>query len=62
MQAGIWWGNLRAEPFGRLRRRWEESIKIVLKEAGWVAMDWIDLAKDRDRWRALVTNLRHSTK
>ena len=62
MQAGIWWGNLRAEPCGRLRRRWKESIKIVLKEAEWGGMDWIDLAEDRDRWRALVSNLRDSTK
>jgi len=62
VQAGLWWGNLRAEPFGRLRRRWEESIKMVLKEVGCGDMDWINLAEDRDRWRALVTNLRGSTK
>jgi hypothetical protein len=56
--AGIWWGNLREESFGRLRLRWEENNKMDLKEMGWGSMDWIDLAEDRDRWRALVTSLR----
>jgi len=39
---------------GRRRRRWEDNIKMDLQEVGWGDMDWIDLAKDRDRWRALV--------
>jgi hypothetical protein len=39
-------------PLGRPRRRWE-NIKMNLQEAGG-GMDWIDLAQDRDRWRALV--------
>jgi hypothetical protein len=34
--------------------RWEDNIKIDLREVGWVGMDWINLAQDRDRWRALV--------
>jgi hypothetical protein len=38
---------------GRPRRRWEDNIKIVL-QVGWRGMGWIDLAQDRDRWRALV--------
>jgi hypothetical protein len=41
-------------PFGRARRRWEDNIKIDLREVGWGDMDWINLAQDRDRWRALV--------
>jgi len=41
-------------PLGRPRRRWENSMKIYIKEAGWRSMDWIELAQDRDRWRALV--------
>ena len=41
-------------PSGRPRHRWEENIKIVLQEVGWRGMNWIDLAQDRDRWRALV--------
>ena len=39
---------------GRLRRRWEENIKIDLQEEGCGAKDWIELAQDRERWRALV--------
>jgi hypothetical protein len=41
-------------PFGRPRRRWEDNIKMDLREVGWGGMDWINLAQDRDRWRALV--------
>jgi hypothetical protein len=39
---------------GRARRRWEDSIKMDLQEVGCRDMDWIELAQDRDRWRALV--------
>jgi len=35
-------------PLGRSRHRWEDSIKIDLQEMGWVDMDWIHLARDRD--------------
>jgi hypothetical protein len=41
-------------PLGRTRRRWVDSIKIDLREIGWDGMNFIDLAQDRDRWRALV--------
>ena len=41
-------------PLGRPRRRWEDNIKMDLQEVGCGAMDWIELAQDRDRWRALV--------
>jgi hypothetical protein len=41
-------------PLGRPRRRWEDNIKMDLREVGWEGMDWINLAQDRDRWRALV--------
>jgi hypothetical protein len=41
-------------PLGRPRRRWEDNIKMDLREVGWGGADWIDLAQDRDRWRALV--------
>jgi hypothetical protein len=34
--------------------RWEDNIKTDLQEVGWGAMDWINLAEDRDKWRALV--------
>jgi hypothetical protein len=36
------------------RRRWEDNIKMDLQEVGCGGMDWIKLAQDRDRWRALV--------
>ena len=39
---------------GRPRHRWEDNIKMDLQEVEWGAMDWIDLAPDMDRWRALV--------
>jgi hypothetical protein len=41
-------------PLGRPRRRWEDNIKTGLREIGFGDMDWIRLAQDRDRWRALV--------
>jgi hypothetical protein len=41
-------------PLGRSRRRWEDNIIMDLTEIGWVGMDWIDLAQDRDQCRALV--------
>jgi hypothetical protein len=41
-------------PLGRPRRRWEDNIKMDLQEVGCEGMDWIELAQDRDRWRALV--------
>jgi hypothetical protein len=39
---------------GRPRRIWEDNIKMDVREVGWEGADWIDLAQDRDRWRALV--------
>ena len=36
-------------PLGRPRRRWEYNIKKDLQEVGWLGMDWIELAQDRDR-------------
>ena len=41
-------------PFGRPRLRWKNNIKMDLQEVGRGNMDWIELAQDRDRWRALV--------
>jgi hypothetical protein len=41
-------------PVGRPRHRWEDKIKMDLQEVGCGGMDWIELAQDRDRWRALV--------
>ena len=49
------WGNLRErDHWGDPKRRWEDNIKMDLQEVGCGGMDWIKLAQDRDRWRALV--------
>jgi hypothetical protein len=39
---------------GRPRRRWEDGIRMNLREVDWGSVEWIQLAQDRDRWRALV--------
>jgi hypothetical protein len=44
-------------PLGRRRRRWVDNIKMDLREIGWDEVDWIDLAQDRDQWRALVNTV-----
>jgi hypothetical protein len=44
-------------PLGRPRRRWEDNIKMGLQEVGCGGMDWIELAQDRDRWRACVNTV-----
>ena len=40
---------------GRPRRRWEDNIKMDLQKVGGGCGDWLELAQDRDRWRALVS-------
>jgi len=44
-------------PLGRPRRRWEDNIKMDLQEVGKSCEDWMELAQDRDRWRALVSTV-----
>jgi hypothetical protein len=44
-------------PLGRHRRRWEDNIKMDLREIGFGDVDWIHLAQDRGRWRALVNTV-----
>jgi hypothetical protein len=39
------------------RHRWVDNVKVDLKEIEWGGMDWIDLAQDRDQWRALVNTV-----
>jgi hypothetical protein len=50
-------------PLGRPRRRWEDNIRMDLKEIAWESVDWIHLTQDMDQWWALmntVANLRVS--
>jgi hypothetical protein len=44
-------------PLGRPRRRWVDNIKMDLREIRWDGMDWIELAQDREQWRALVNTV-----
>jgi hypothetical protein len=46
-------------PLGRPRRRWEDNVRMDLQEVGIGCEDWIGLAQDRDRWRALVSAVRN---
>jgi hypothetical protein len=45
------------KPLGRPRRRWVNNIKMDLREIRWDGVDWIDMAQDRDQWRALVNTV-----
>jgi len=49
---------MRDIPLGRPRRRWEDNINMDLQEVGGGRGDWMELAQDRDRWRALVGMVR----
>jgi hypothetical protein len=44
-------------PLGRPRRRWVDNIKLILREAGWDGVHWMDMNQDRDQWRALVNTV-----
>ena len=47
-------GETWRRPHGRPSRRWEDNIKMDLQEVGCEGLDWIELAQDRDMWRAFV--------
>jgi hypothetical protein len=51
----------RKEPLGRPRRRWEDGIRMELRDIGWGSVDWIQLAQDRDQWRVLVNTVMSAT-
>jgi hypothetical protein len=51
----IGWKAEGKRPLGRPRRRWVDNIKIDLREIEWDGKGWLDLAQDRDQWRALVS-------
>jgi hypothetical protein len=45
------------KPLGTPRRRWVDNIKMDLRKIGWDGVDWMDMAQDRDKWRALVNTV-----
>ena len=49
------WKHEGKRPLERPRRRWEDNIKMDLQEVGCRSVEWIELARDRDKWRELVT-------
>jgi hypothetical protein len=51
---GVYWVLVGKHEGKRPRRRWEDNIKMDLQEVGSWGMEWIELARERDRWRALV--------
>jgi hypothetical protein len=52
----VWWESPGGKrPLERPRRRWEDGIKMDLRETGWGDVEWIHLAQGGDRWRAVVS-------
>jgi hypothetical protein len=49
--------NRKERDFSEDGRRWEDNIRMDLREIGWKRVDWIHLAQDRDQWRALVNTV-----
>jgi hypothetical protein len=55
---GCWWESQReGGPLDRPRHKWLDNIRMNLVEVGWGDLDWIGLAQDRDRWRAVVNSV-----
>jgi hypothetical protein len=54
---GFSWEARRQEPLGRPRRRWEDNIKMHLREIGIDGANWIQLAQDRVQWQACVNTV-----
>jgi hypothetical protein len=57
-RSGAYWGVV-GRPEGKRQlgtptRRWEDNMKMDLQEVGWGDTDWINMAQDRHRWRAVV--------
>jgi hypothetical protein len=57
MHTIFWLQPERKRSLERRRRRWENNIRIDLREMGWEVVDWIHLAQDRDQWLALVNTV-----
>jgi hypothetical protein len=52
----FWLENLK-RPFRRPRHRWEDNIRMDLRETGWEGVDWMGLAQDSGQWRAFVNTV-----
>jgi hypothetical protein len=58
MHKGFWRERQKeSSPLGRFSRRWEDNIKMYLREIGWGGVDWINLSEDRNQWMALVNTV-----
>jgi hypothetical protein len=47
----------RKRPLGKSKRRWKDNVRMDLREIGWGGVDWIDLAQDKNQWKALVNTV-----
>jgi hypothetical protein len=56
MRIGFWWESQTERDYYE-DNRWEDNMEMYRRETGWGGMDWIDLAQDRDPWRALVNTV-----
>jgi hypothetical protein len=54
---GFWLGGLKVRPVGRPRHRWEDNVKLDLRETGVDGASWIQLAQDRVQWLAFVNTV-----
>jgi hypothetical protein len=54
---GFWLGSPKVRALGRTRRRWEDNIKMDLREIGIDGENWIRLAQDRVQWRSFVNTM-----
>jgi hypothetical protein len=57
MFTGFWLGGTKGKALGRPRRRWEDNIKVDLREIGIDGANWIPLAQDRVRWCGFVSKV-----
>jgi hypothetical protein len=57
IRTGIWWKTQKENSLVRPRRRWEDNIKMDLRELGYWGLGWIHRAQSRDRWGVLVNTV-----
>jgi hypothetical protein len=57
MNTEFWFESEGKISFVRTRRRWEDNIRVDVREMGWKSVDWIHLTQDRDQWRSLVNTV-----